>query len=120
VGGRVPASCVCRVGDGIGNPLAWDTCSRRKLVRNAKTIIGAGPYDDFIFRPDGPLTWEQRWPLFNMNGEVVASIPPFVRERSGSAASPFPITSTKDLLVTAARERWVEMRGWLGVQVQGI
>jgi serine protease Do len=88
------------------------------IVSAKGRIIGAGPYDDFIQTDASINPGNSGGPLFNMQGEVVGINTAIIASGQGIGFA-IPINVAKDLLVPL-REKGRVVRGWLGVQVQGI
>jgi serine protease Do len=110
-----------RVGEwvmAIGNPFGLGHTVTTGIVSAKGRIIGAGPYDDFIQTDASINPGNSGGPLFNMNGEVVGINTAIVASGQGIGFA-IPINVAKELLVPL-REKGRVVRGWLGVQVQGI
>ncbi len=110
-----------RVGEwvmAIGNPFGLGHTVTTGIVSAKGRIIGAGPYDDFIQTDASINPGNSGGPLFNMNGEVVGINTAIIASGQGIGFA-IPINVAKDLLVPL-REKGRVVRGWLGVQVQGI
>jgi len=102
----------------IGNPFGLGHTVTTGIVSAKGRIIGAGPYDDFIQTDSSINPGNSGGPLFNMNGEVVGINTAIIASGQGIGFA-IPINVAKDLLVPL-REKGRVVRGWLGVQVQGI
>jgi serine protease Do len=102
----------------IGNPFGLGHTVTTGIVSAKGRIIGAGPYDDFIQTDASINPGNSGGPLFNMNGEVVGINTAIIASGQGIGFA-IPINVAKDLLVPL-REKGRVVRGWLGVQVQGI
>jgi serine protease Do len=102
----------------IGNPFGLGHTVTTGIVSAKGRIIGAGPYDDFIQTDASINPGNSGGPLFNMNGEVVGINTAIVASGQGIGFA-IPINVAKELLVPL-REKGRVVRGWLGVQVQGI
>ena len=110
-----------RVGEwvmAIGNPFGLGHTVTTGIVSAKGRIIGAGPYDDFIQTDASINPGNSGGPLFNMNGEVVGINTAIIASGQGIGFA-IPVNVAKDLLVPL-REKGRVVRGWLGVQVQGI
>jgi serine protease Do len=110
-----------RVGEwviAIGNPFGLGHTVTTGIVSAKGRTIGAGPYDDFIQTDASINPGNSGGPLFNMNGEVVGINTAIVAAGQGIGFA-IPINIAKDMLVSL-REKGRVVRGWLGVQVQGI
>jgi serine protease Do len=110
-----------RVGESvmaIGNPFGFGHTVTTGIVSAKGRIIGAGPYDDFIQTDASINPGNSGGPLFNMNGEVVGINTAIIASGQGIGFA-IPINVAKELLVQL-RDKGRVVRGWLGVQVQGI
>ena len=110
-----------RVGEwvmAIGNPFGLGHTVTTGIVSAKGRIIGAGPYDDFIQTDASINPGNSGGPLFNMNGEVVGINTAIIASGQGIGFA-IPINVAKELLVPL-RDKGRVVRGWLGVQVQGV
>jgi serine protease Do len=110
-----------RVGEwvmAIGNPFGLGHTVTTGIVSAKGRIIGAGPYDEFIQTDASINPGNSGGPLFNMNGEVVGINTAIVASGQGIGFA-IPINVAKDMLIQL-RDKGRVVRGWLGVQVQGI
>jgi serine protease Do len=110
-----------RVGEwvmAIGNPFGLGHTVTTGIVSAKGRIIGAGPYDDFIQTDASINPGNSGGPLFNMNGEVVGINTAIIASGQGIGFA-IPVNVAKELLVPL-REKGRVVRGWLGVQVQGV
>jgi len=124
--GTLPAATLgdsdkLRVGDlvlAIGNPFGLSNTVTSGIVSAKGRVIGAGPYDDFIQTDASINPGNSGGPLFNMQGEVVGINTAIIPNGQGIGFA-VPVNLAKSLLPQLEAKGEV-MRGYMGVNVQGI
>ncbi|MCW1840592.1 Do family serine endopeptidase [Prosthecomicrobium hirschii] len=113
-----------RVGDwvlAVGNPFGLGGSVTAGIISARGREIGAGPYDDFL-QIDAPINrGNSGGPTFNLAGEVVGMNTAIFSPSGGSVGIGFAIpTSTVERVIAQLEKNGQVVRGWLGVQIQGI
>jgi serine protease Do len=113
-----------RVGDwvvAVGNPFGLGGTVTAGIVSASGRDIGAGPYDDFIQIDAAVNRGNSGGPAFNLKGEVIGVNTAIFSPSGGNVGIAFAIpASTADRIVGDLKSDGVVVRGWLGVQIQGI
>jgi serine protease Do len=118
------ASTDPQIGDwviAVGNPYGLGGTVTAGIVSARGRDIGAGPYDDFI-QVDAPMNkGNSGGPAFNESGKVVGMTSAIYSPSGGSIGIGFAIPAeTVKSVVAQLRESGTVIRGWIGVQVQGV
>jgi serine protease Do len=113
-----------RVGDwvvAIGNPFGLGKTATFGIVSARGRGIGAGPYDDYL-QIDAPINrGNSGGPSFNLSGEVIGVNTAIVSPTGGNVGIGFAIpASTAESVIDDLKIHGRVMRGWLGVQIQGV
>lgn len=105
----------------IGNPFGLGGTVTAGIVSARGRDIGAGPYDDFI-QIDAPVNrGNSGGPTFNMKGEVIGVNAAIFSPSGGNVGIAFAIpASTAQDVIVDLRDGGSVVRGWLGVQIQGV
>jgi len=113
-----------RVGDwvvAVGNPFGLGGTVTAGIVSASGRDIGAGPYDDFIQIDAAVNRGNSGGPAFNLKGEVIGVNTAIFSPSGGNVGIAFAIpASTAERIVGDLKNDGVVVRGWLGVQIQGI
>jgi len=113
-----------RVGDwvvAVGNPFGLGGTVTAGIVSASGRDIGAGPYDDFIQIDAAVNRGNSGGPAFNLKGEVIGVNTAIFSPSGGNVGIAFAIpASTAERSVGDLKNDGVVVRGWLGVQIQGI
>jgi len=128
-GGNLPfarfgISSQLEVGDwvmAIGNPFGLEHTVTAGIVSAKGSVIGAGPYDNFI-RTDASINpGNSGGPLINAVGEVVGVNSAIVSQNGGNVGIGFaiPIDLAKKV-VDQLRKNGRVIRGWLGIRAQDV
>ncbi|MFL5320342.1 MAG: trypsin-like peptidase domain-containing protein [Myxococcaceae bacterium] len=102
----------------IGNPFGLDYSVSHGMISAKERVIGVGVFDDFIQTDALINPGNSGGPLFNMRGEVIGVNTAIISQGQGIGFS-VPISMVKDLLPNL-RANGKLMRGWLGVNIQGV
>ncbi|MCX2723429.1 Do family serine endopeptidase [Roseibium salinum] len=105
----------------IGNPFGLGGSVTAGIVSARGRDIGAGPYDDFI-QIDAPVNrGNSGGPAFNMHGEVIGVNAAIFSPSGGNVGIAFAIpSSTAQDVIMQLKDDGTVVRGWLGVQIQGV
>ena len=113
-----------RVGDwvvAVGNPFGLGGTVTAGIISAHGRQIGAGPYDDFLQIDAAVNRGNSGGPAFNFKGEVVGVNTAIFSPSGGNVGIAFAIpASTAETVLDDLRDDGVVVRGWLGVQIQGI
>lgn len=113
-----------RVGDwvvAVGNPFGLGGSVTAGIVSADGRNIGAGPYDDFIQIDAAVNRGNSGGPAFNLNGEVIGVNTAIFSPSGGNVGIAFAIPSdVADEVIGDLQNGGTVVRGWLGVQIQGI
>ena len=113
-----------RVGDwvvAVGNPFGLGGTVTAGIVSASGRDIGAGPYDDFIQIDAAVNRGNSGGPAFNLKGEVIGINTAIFSPSGGNVGIAFAIpASTAERIVGDLQNGGVVVRGWLGVQIQGM
>ncbi len=117
-------SDAAQVGDwvlAIGNPFGLGGTVTAGIVSARARNINAGPFDDFI-QTDAPINrGNSGGPLFDMNGKVIGVNTAIYSPTGGSVGIGFAISAAlAEPIVDQLKEHGRPIRGWLGVQIQGV
>lgn len=105
----------------IGNPFGLGGSVTAGIVSARGRDIGAGPYDDFL-QIDAPVNrGNSGGPAFNMKGEVIGVNAAIYSPSGGNVGIAFaiPASTARDVIMDLKNGGSV-VRGWLGVQIQGV
>jgi serine protease Do len=113
-----------RVGDwtlAIGNPFGLYGSVTAGIISARARTLNAGPYDDF-FQTDASINpGNSGGPLFDIAGEVIGINTAIVSPSGGNVGIGFAIPSAlAQPIIKQIREHGRPIRGWLGVQIQGV
>jgi serine protease Do len=113
-----------RVGDwvvAVGNPFGLGGSVTAGIVSANDRNIGAGPYDDFI-QVDAPVNrGNSGGPDFNLKGEVIGINTAIFSPSGGNVGIAFAIPAHEaEQIIADLKDNGQVVRGWLGVQIQGI
>jgi serine protease Do len=113
-----------RVGDwvvAVGNPFGLGGTVTAGIISAHGRQIGAGPYDDFLQIDAAVNRGNSGGPAFNFKGEVVGVNTAIFSPSGGNVGIAFaiPAAMAEDVIDDLMAEGEV-VRGWLGVQIQGI
>ena len=113
-----------RVGDkvlAVGNPFGLGGTVTAGIVSATGRELGAGPYDDFL-QVDAPINrGNSGGPTFNLKGEVIGVNSMIFSPSGGSVGIGFAISSNlAKQIIADLRDDGQVVRGWLGVQIQGM
>lgn len=113
-----------RVGDwvvAVGNPFGLGGTVTAGIISAHGRQIGAGPYDDFLQIDAAVNRGNSGGPAFNFKGEVVGVNTAIFSPSGGNVGIAFAIpASTAEAVVTNLKDHGAVVRGWLGLQIQGI
>ena len=113
-----------RVGDwvvAIGNPFGLGGTVTAGIISASGRDIGAGPYDNFIQIDAAVNRGNSGGPAFNLKGEVIGINTAIFSPSGGNVGIAFAIpASTAEQIVNDLKDDGVVVRGWLGVQIQGV
>jgi serine protease Do len=113
-----------RVGDwvvAVGNPFGLGGTVTAGIISAHGRQIGAGPYDDFLQIDAAVNRGNSGGPAFNFRGEVVGVNTAIFSPSGGNVGIAFAIpASTAEDVIDDLRDDGQVVRGWLGVQIQGI
>ena len=113
-----------RVGDwvvAVGNPFGLGGTVTAGIISAHGRQIGAGPYDDFLQIDAAVNRGNSGGPAFNFKGEVVGVNTAIFSPSGGNVGIAFAIpASTAESIVDDLKDDGTIVRGWLGVQIQGI
>ena len=113
-----------RVGDwvvAVGNPFGLGGTVTAGIVSASGRDIGSGPYDDFIQIDAAVNRGNSGGPAFNLNGEVIGVNTAIFSPSGGNVGIAFAIpASSAERIIGDLRDDGQVVRGWLGVQIQGI
>ena len=118
------AERVPRVGNwvlAVGNPFGLGGTVTAGIVSARGRDIGAGPYDDFI-QIDAPVNvGNSGGPSFDIDGNVIGMNTAIVSPSGGSVGIGFAVPAeTIKAVIAQLKEKGKVVRGWIGVQIQGI
>lgn len=105
----------------VGNPFGLGGTVTAGIVSARGREIGSGPYDDYI-QIDAPINkGNSGGPTFDLNGNVVGVNTAIFSPSGGSVGIGFaiPAATARDI-VEDLKDDGSVVRGWLGVQIQGI
>jgi len=105
----------------VGNPFGLGGTVTAGIVSARGRQIGSGPYDDFI-QIDAPINrGNSGGPTFDLTGNVVGVNTAIYSPSGGSVGIGFAIpASTARGIIEDLKDDGSVVRGWLGVQIQGI
>jgi len=113
-----------RVGDwvvAVGNPFGLGGTVTAGIVSASGRDIGSGPYDDFIQIDAAVNRGNSGGPAFNLNGEVIGVNTAIFSPSGGNVGIAFAIpASAAERIIADLQDDGVVVRGWLGVQIQGV
>ncbi len=113
-----------RIGDwvvAVGNPFGLGGTVTAGIVSAEGRNIGSGPYDDFIQIDAAVNRGNSGGPAFNLKGEVIGVNTAIFSPSGGNVGIAFAIpASTAEQIIGDLRDSGKVVRGWLGVQIQGI
>jgi serine protease Do len=113
-----------RVGDwvvAVGNPFGLGGTVTAGIVSASGRDIGSGPYDDFIQIDAAVNRGNSGGPAFNLNGEVIGVNTAIFSPSGGNVGIAFAIpASSAERVIADLQDDGVVVRGWLGVQIQGV
>ena len=113
-----------RVGDwvvAVGNPFGLGGTVTAGIVSASGRDIGAGPYDDFIQIDAAVNRGNSGGPAFNLNGEVIGVNTAIFSPSGGNVGIAFAIpASSAERIIGELRDDGQVVRGWLGIQIQGV
>jgi serine protease Do len=113
-----------RVGDwvvAVGNPFGLGGTVTAGIISAHGRQIGAGPYDDFLQIDAAVNRGNSGGPAFNFKGEVVGVNTAIFSPSGGNVGIAFAIpASTAEDVIDDLKAEGQVVRGWLGVQIQGI
>ena len=113
-----------RVGDwvvAVGNPFGLGGTVTAGIVSASGRDIGSGPYDDFIQIDAAVNRGNSGGPAFNLNGEVIGVNTAIFSPSGGNVGIAFAIpASAAERIIADLKDDGVVVRGWLGVQIQGV
>ncbi|MEP0323903.1 Do family serine endopeptidase [Bauldia litoralis] len=113
-----------RIGDwvvAVGNPFGLGGTVTAGIISADGRNIGAGPYDDFIQIDAAVNRGNSGGPAFNLNGEVIGVNTAIFSPSGGNVGIAFAIpASTAERIIDDLTDDGKVVRGWLGVQIQGI
>jgi serine protease Do len=113
-----------RVGDwvvAVGNPFGLGGTVTAGIVSASGRDIGSGPYDDFIQIDAAVNRGNSGGPAFNLHGEVSGVNTAIFSPSGGNVGIAFaiPASSAQNIIADLQDDGHV-VRGWLGVQIQGV
>ena len=105
----------------VGNPFGLGGTVTAGIVSARGREIGSGPYDDYI-QIDAPINkGNSGGPTFDLGGNVVGVNTAIFSPSGGSVGIGFAIpASTARAIIEDLKDDGNVVRGWLGVQIQGI
>jgi len=113
-----------RVGDwvvAVGNPFGLGGSVTAGIVSASDRNIGAGPYDDFIQIDAAVNRGNSGGPAFNLKGEVIGVNTAIFSPSGGNVGIAFAIPAHEaEQIIADLKDNGQVVRGWLGVQIQGI
>ncbi len=113
-----------RVGDwvvAVGNPFGLGGTVTAGIVSASGRDIGSGPYDDFIQIDAAVNRGNSGGPAFNLNGEVIGVNTAIFSPSGGNVGIAFAIpASSAERIIADLQDDGQVVRGWLGVQIQGV
>ncbi len=113
-----------RVGEwvvAVGNPFGLGGTVTAGIISAHGRQIGAGPYDDFIQIDAAVNRGNSGGPAFNLKGEVVGVNTAIFSPSGGNVGIAFAIPSeTASSVIGQLQSGGEVVRGWIGVQIQGI
>ncbi|HET7714853.1 MAG TPA: DegQ family serine endoprotease [Bauldia sp.] len=113
-----------RVGDwvvAVGNPFGLGGTVTAGIVSASGRDIGSGPYDDFIQIDAAVNRGNSGGPAFNLRGEVIGVNTAIFSPSGGNVGIAFAIpASAAEKIVADLKDDGKVVRGWLGVQIQGV
>jgi serine protease Do len=113
-----------RVGDwvvAVGNPFGLGGTVTAGIVSASDRNIGAGPYDDFIQIDAAVNRGNSGGPAFNLKGEVIGVNTAIFSPSGGNVGIAFAIPASEaEKIITDLKSSGHVVRGWLGVQIQGV
>jgi serine protease Do len=113
-----------RVGDwvvAVGNPFGLGGTVTAGIISAHGRQIGAGPYDDFLQIDAAVNRGNSGGPAFNFKGEVVGVNTAIFSPSGGNVGIAFAIpAATAKTVIDDLKDDGQVVRGWLGVQIQGI
>jgi serine protease Do len=113
-----------RVGDwvvAVGNPFGLGGTVTAGIISAHGRQIGAGPYDDFLQIDAAVNRGNSGGPAFDFRGEVVGVNTAIFSPSGGNVGIAFAIpASTAEDVINDLKDGGQVVRGWLGVQIQGI
>jgi serine protease Do len=113
-----------RVGDwvmAVGNPFGLGGTVTVGVVSARGRDLNAGPFDDFL-QVDAPINrGNSGGPLFDTSGAVVGINSAIASPNGGSVGIGFAIPAAlAQPIIAALKDGGNVIRGWLGVQIQGV
>ena len=113
-----------RVGDwvvAVGNPFGLGGTVTAGIVSASGRDIGSGPYDNFIQIDAAVNRGNSGGPAFNLRGEVIGVNTAIFSPSGGNVGIAFAIpASIAEQIVDDLKNDGTVVRGWLGVQIQGV
>ena len=113
-----------RVGDwvvAVGNPFGLGGTVTAGIISAHGRQIGAGPYDDFLQIDAAVNRGNSGGPAFNFKGEVVGVNTAIFSPSGGNVGIAFAIpAATAENVIGDLQKDGQVVRGWLGVQIQGV
>jgi serine protease Do len=113
-----------RVGDwvvAVGNPFGLGGTVTAGIISAHGRQIGAGPYDDFLQIDAAVNRGNSGGPAFNFKGEVVGVNTAIFSPSGGNVGIAFAIpAATAENIIDDLRDDGQVVRGWLGIQIQGV
>ena len=113
-----------RVGDwtlAIGNPFGLYGSVTAGIISARARTLNAGPFDDFLQTDASINPGNSGGPLFNLAGEVIGINTAIFSPSGGNIGIGFAIPSAlAKPVVDQIRDHGRAIRGWLGVQIQGV
>jgi serine protease Do len=113
-----------RVGDwvvAVGNPFGLGGTVTAGIVSASGRDIGSGPYDDFIQIDAAVNRGNSGGPAFNLKGEVIGVNTAIFSPSGGNVGIAFAIpASSAERIIDDLKDDGQVVRGWLGVQIQGV
>ena len=113
-----------RVGDwvvAVGNPFGLGGTVTAGIISASGRDIGSGPYDDFIQIDAAVNRGNSGGPAFNLKGEVIGVNTAIFSPSGGNVGIAFAIpASSAERVIDDLKDDGHVVRGWLGVQIQGI
>jgi serine protease Do len=105
----------------VGNPFGLGGTVSSGIISARGRDIQEGPYDDFL-QIDAPINrGNSGGPSFNLQGQVIGINTAIYTPSGGNVGIAFAIPSNQAKAVIAElQEHGKVVRGWLGVQIQGV